>query len=127
MPAEPRAPTGSVQPAGSNAPPVRIGLAEKLKQSQAKAKDAAMTADFFENFAQKSSKPSLAQRLSAHGNKHHKKHHHEKAAHHATLLQQSNLMTMKGKFAEDDMFHEEDNEDDEIMKSIAYAEKKLGK
>jgi hypothetical protein len=30
------------------------------------------------------------------------------------------------KFASDDLFHEEDNEDAEIMKSIAFAEQRLG-
>lgn len=95
---------------------------------QKKSKTLNVNADYFDNFVQKGRKPSLAQRLSTH-NKHKaatKKHHHEKE-HHATLLQQGNQVVMKSKFAADDLFHEEDNEDAEIMKSIAYAEKKLGK
>lgn len=81
-------------------------------------------ADYFDNLVQKGRKPSLAQRLSQ-GSKHHaaKRHHHNSA----TLLQQASLMTTRSRFAADDLFHEEDNEDAEIMKSIAYAEAKLGK
>ena len=86
-----------------------------------------LDADYFDNFVQKGRKPSLAQRLSQSSKHHAAKKHHHNSDRHATLLQQASKMTMRSRFAADDMFHEEDNEDAEIMKSIAYAEKKLGK
>ena len=98
------------------------------KSDQAQKKSLVnVSADYFENFAQKDHKMTLAQRLSAQTNKHHAAKKSHGSVRHASLLQQGNLMTLKGKFAEDDLFHEEDNEVAEIKKSIAYAEKKLGK